>query len=253
MFSKPPTRGLPMIAAPAFPRPWPEWRKRLTAAGLILAFVALWFLPAILVLTIAFQSVLFYTLLVGQIGLLIGLGFAYRSIEFMYELSSDWTWKSSYLEQQLAHNHPLWIDVHQVDDDQRQKQRMSICSDGLVTIHRGFVWDGCTPKFSFFGVAILGTYDGDEVHQTAFPQLAGRKAAYYASLVHDAFYIHLSELAQYGITKAQADHVFYEILSGANFAHRGLYYRAVDVFGAIRKGMINRAQASAGASRSTVR
>ena len=233
--------------------PWPEWRKRVTAAGVIVGFVVLWFLPTILISTIAFLSSLFYVVLGGQILLLTGLARSYRSIEFMYELSGDWTWKSPYLERRLAHVHPLWIDVSQIDGQRREKQKMSMCSDGTITMHAGFLWDGCTPKFSFFGVAILGTYDGDEVKKTAFPQLEGRKAAYYASLVHDAFYIHLGELEGHGISKADADHVFFEILSGASFTHRGLYYRAVDVFGTIRKRLISRAQSSAGASRSTVR
>ena len=241
-----------MNSSQPFPQPWPTWRKRLTAGGTILAFAVVWFLPAILTAAIHYQATLFYALLTAHALSLIALARAYRGVEFMYELPSDWTWKSAYLKEQLAHtSFPDYVYYRQSDADHREKQRMTISRNGTVVIHRGFLWDGCTPKFSFFGIAILGTYEGDEVQRTDFPQLAGRKAAYYASLVHDAFYLHLNELSGHGITKTHADHVFFEILSGAEFAHKRLYYRAVDVFGTIRKRIIDLTQSGAGASGSS--
>lgn len=91
--------------------------------------------------------------------------------------------------------------------------------DGVLTIMKGYAWDGCTPKRSFFDVAVIGTPDG------IVDIISGRPKTYYASLVHDALY-------QYELgTRKDADKIFYELMKFQNFKLSWLYYFAIRIFG----------------------
>ena len=92
--------------------------------------------------------------------------------------------------------------------------------DGVLTIYKGYAWDGCTPKYKLFGKYYIGVWDGWDVN--------GKPACYYASLVHDF-------ICQYGdilpITKKQSVQVFDSLLKETNWPFRKLYVKAVDLFG----------------------
>lgn len=93
--------------------------------------------------------------------------------------------------------------------------------DNRMTIKAGYAWNGCSPKFSLFGLKMIGTPDGIIDYQT------GKQMCYYATLVHDALY-------QFKIgNRKNADLMFYNILKNANFKMAKLYYIVVRVFGGL--------------------
>lgn len=92
--------------------------------------------------------------------------------------------------------------------------------NGVVTLKKGYAWNGCTPKFSFLDLFKIGTPDGVIDGETKLPVTA------MASALHDALY-------QYGIligiTRKQADDEFKRFLG--RFKLAGLYYFTVRALG----------------------
>lgn len=93
--------------------------------------------------------------------------------------------------------------------------------DGLITIHAGYSWDGCTPKVKVFG-KIIGTPDGnhDETKR--------------ASLLHDALYqakhaLKWSDTIR--VSRKLVDDYFYIELVYAKWKYAKLYYRTVRALG----------------------
>jgi len=115
-------------------------------------------------------------------------------------------------------------------------------SDGAVmfevygqdcTIHPGYSFDGCTPKFRIFGKWV-GTWDGHEVWffngelylGDPVDRIDGFKKLpqlYYASGGHDC----LTQFKPLGITRKQADAQFYVDMVKVKWKYREVYYRAV--------------------------
>lgn len=87
----------------------------------------------------------------------------------------------------------------------------------------GYSWDGCSPKFNFFDLCLLGTPDGRIRVQT------GKPVTFYASMAHDAL---LQFQPFLNITRKQADKVFLDYLG--DFKARAIYYYAVRLFGKIK-------------------
>lgn len=92
-------------------------------------------------------------------------------------------------------------------------------SNSKLTIHKGYAWNGCSPKFDILGLLVIGTPDGTIDYRT------GKPRCYYASLVHDVLY-------QYELTtRKYADLMFLTLLQGSKFPIAKLYYLAVRIFG----------------------
>ena len=112
---------------------------------------------------------------------------------------------------------------------------LHISQDGVITVkanESGYAWDGCTPKWSFLNVAIVGVPDGHIDHRTMKP------FTYYASLVHDALYQYLDTVP---ISKAEIDLLFLRMLGDFKLAK--IYYLCVKHFGARRVKQTGLAQA----------
>lgn len=91
--------------------------------------------------------------------------------------------------------------------------------NNFIEIKKGYAWNGCTPRFSFFDLFEIGTPNGIKNFKT------GKPKAYYASLVHDALY-------QYELVDRKfADKIFRKILKENDFMLANLYYIAVRIFG----------------------
>ena len=88
----------------------------------------------------------------------------------------------------------------------------------LITIKAnsdGYAWDGCTPKYSFLGLKIVGVPDGHIDIETMKPK------TYYASLVHDAFYQYLEDVP---VTKKEIDKLFVKMLEERYFPLARFYF-----------------------------
>lgn len=128
-------------------------------------------------------------------------------------------------------NHP-YIFKEMVDFTHRTAWRLQgpfvadwleISTDGLVKVKAnatGYAWDGCTPKYSFFDIAIVGVPDGHIDVRTMQP------FTYRASMVHDALYQYLDSVP---VRKRDIDLLFLEMLG--DFRLRHLYYFAVKHLG----------------------
>lgn len=91
-------------------------------------------------------------------------------------------------------------------------------SSGSIVIRKGYAWDGCSFKFNFADVFILGVPDGRIDIHTYKP------VTYHASLVHDA----LCQIARKGnFSYWRAANIFDDMLKEQNFAARWLYASAV--------------------------
>ncbi len=101
---------------------------------------------------------------------------------------------------------------------------LKISGDGVIVVKgsysHGYAWDGCSPKWNFFDLWLLGTPDGRNLVNTQKP------ITYYASLIHDILLQYQSDI---GITRKEADRIFLHFLG--DFSSRYLYYFAVRAFG----------------------
>ncbi len=137
----------------------------------------------------------------------------------IYTLEKDFVWESG---------HAIPYDLVFKDRKKKDKVRMIIEKSGRITIKANYSWDGCTPKFSLFDLAIIGTPDGISFGREHKPK------TYYASLVHDALYQFIPDMEdQSTITRLDADNFFYKILEEHEFALRRLYWLAVRLFGGL--------------------
>ena len=110
-------------------------------------------------------------------------------------------------------------------EDGKGKRRLEIRKNGEIRVLKGYAWDGCTPKFSFWDICV-GTPDGVPNAETKKPK------AYYASLLHDALYqFSIAGLPAPLNERAEIDLIFLKILERDGFAPRKLYYWAVRTLG----------------------
>lgn len=89
-----------------------------------------------------------------------------------------------------------------------------------IIAHKGYAWDGCTPKFRLSNI-MIGTWDGPILFYEKVPQ------TYYASLAHD---ILCQYLGKHSVTREQADKLFYELMKEKKFFLAPLYFIAVRFF-----------------------
>jgi hypothetical protein len=130
---------------------------------------------------------------------------------WIYKLPRNHSWQS-----------PYHFDRDWAFQDKKGRTRLVIAAEGLITVTRGYSWDGCTPKFYLLDL-VFGTPDGAVYLGT------GRPKTYYASLVHDALYQFLPDGLP--LSRAQADRCFLILMKESEFVLRHVYYLAVRSFG----------------------
>lgn len=116
-----------------------------------------------------------------------------------------------------------WESRHRIPEDlvfldKTGKVRLIFERSGVITITRGFAWNGCSPKILMFDL-LLGTPEGAVYEPT------GCRKTYHASLVHDALYQFLGDGLP--ITRGDADRIFLELLEESEFIPRRIYWLAV--------------------------
>lgn len=91
---------------------------------------------------------------------------------------------------------------------------------GVISVKKGYAWDGCSPKKNIFGLFTIGTPDG-ALH-------LGKPWAAQASLVHDTLCQFRKTLP---LTKQQVVEIFDDQLKALDWPLRRAYVWAVDRFG----------------------
>ena len=109
---------------------------------------------------------------------------------------------------------------------QYENDWLKVSDDGKVlvkgTYAEGYAWDGCSPKWNFLDLILIGVPDGRSIVTTNKP------ITYYASLIHD---ILLQFRKDIGLSRKEADKVFLHYLG--DFSLRYIYYYAVRIYGMI--------------------
>jgi hypothetical protein len=149
-----------------------------------------------------------------------------NAARWVYRLARSHSWQS-----------PFSFDREWAFQDKKGRTRLVISAEGVITVTRGYSWDGCTPKFCVFDI-LVGTPDGVVYSRTGHPK------AYFASLVHDALYQFLPDGLP--LTRAQADECFLKLLTESEFAPRHLYYLAVRLFGWLTLPITRRVRGTSG-------
>ena len=140
-----------------------------------------------------------------------GMILSSNAAPWIFRLSRSHSWQS-----------PFRLDRDWAFQDKDGHTRLVISGGGLITVTRGYSWDGCTPKFYFLDL-VFGTPDGVVDKRT------GRPKTYYASLIHDALYQFLPDGLP--LSRAQADECFLRLMTDSQFALRHVYWLAVRIFG----------------------
>jgi len=130
---------------------------------------------------------------------------------WVFRLQKNYSWQS-----------PYSFDRDWAFKDWKGRTRLILGTDGVITVTRGYAWDGCTPKLCLFDLTV-GTPDGF-VHSGT-----GKPKCYHASLIHDALYQFLPEDPP--LNRAQADHCFRLLMGESKFIWRHLYWIAVRALG----------------------
>lgn len=138
-------------------------------------------------------------------------------LEWIYILDQDFSYN-------IRKHLPANFDTGCAFEDVCGIRRLEIHPDGAAKVLANYAWDGCTPKFAVWDITI-GIPDGKPNLNTQRPK------AYYASLLHDAFYQFLDN--DLPISRESADKIFLEILERDNFAPRRVYFAAVRVLGGL--------------------
>ena len=105
-----------------------------------------------------------------------------------------------------------------------ESEFLHITTDGKITVKgkpdRNYAWNGCTPMYQFMGLS-FGTPDGTTNIETKKPH------AYYASMFHDVLY----QNKECGLSRLDADRLFYVLLKESGFPLAKIYYLAVRAVG----------------------
>ena len=104
---------------------------------------------------------------------------------------------------------------------------LRICTDGTIIVPKGYAWDGCTPKYSFLDLFVLGTPDGIIDIDTCKPK------TYYASLIHDALYQYYR---WHDIPRKDIDLLFLKMMQEHKFKLSKMYYFFVRILGCFFSG-----------------
>ncbi len=134
-----------------------------------------------------------------------------NTVRWLYRLDDNFKWDSE---------HSISEDL--VFRDKTGRVRLIIEKGGIITVTRGFAWNGCSPKFCVFDI-LFGTPEGS-IHS-----ISGKPKTYYASLVHDALYQFLAD--DLSVTRRDADRFFLLLLTKYEFAPRWFYWLVVRLLG----------------------
>lgn len=121
---------------------------------------------------------------------------------WLYQLERDYSYKHPLLRGIEFEN--AWITIRN-------------CT---MTIKKKYAWDGCTPKWSLFGVCWVGVPDGI--------LRLGKPWTYYASLIHDVLCQYRDKIT---ISKRAVTQIFNDVMERDQFPLRPIYRWFADTLG----------------------
>lgn len=116
------------------------------------------------------------------------------------------------LEQDLVHPEPMLVSDFRAD--------WLRIEGGIMTVPAGYAWNGCSPRFDVAGLFTVGTPNGRLHH--------GQPLTRTASCFHDAL---TQYRGQHGLTRSEANRLFFRDLKRVSFPFALPYFYAVQVFG----------------------
>ena len=129
------------------------------------------------------------------------------------------------LEQDYRMVVPFYFEVDKTYYDENGNPWLTVTGNSCL-IHKGYSWDGCSPKFKVFG-KIVGVWDGLKMfHRNVLDVDQQLK---YASLVHYVFCQFADDLPD-DITQAMVDELFYDDCLAVDFKLAWVYYKAVRIY-----------------------
>lgn len=104
----------------------------------------------------------------------------------------------------------------------RFKNKWCVIADNVITIKKGYAWNGCSPNQNIFDLGYIGTPNGTLDTATGKPKL------YYASCVHDCLYQFKGAME---VTRKQADDLMLSHMKDQEFSLSYLYYVVIRALG----------------------
>jgi len=129
---------------------------------------------------------------------------------------------------------PFDFGVERQYHDEKGRVWLTV-SGARCTIHKGYSWDGCSPKFSLGG-KLFGVWDGKVIdHSNKIytnviqANLDTDQALKYASLIHDVL-CQFSDMFPLEVTQKKIDKLFYKYCKMVEFRLSWIYYQAVRLY-----------------------
>lgn len=130
----------------------------------------------------------------------------------------------------LEHDYEFYsgFDIGVARDYHDEQGRIWLTVDGsYCKIHKGYSWDGCSPKYKKNGI-VFGTWDGKLYRHVG--EVVRRvdidQQLKYASLMHDVF-CQFFDMLPDNVTREKIDKKFYFDCKKVNFKLSWLYYQSV--------------------------
>lgn len=110
-----------------------------------------------------------------------------------------------------------------------EKGRVWLTVNGKhCTIHKGYSWDGCSPKWRVLG-KIVGVWDGSNIKHNFLDALDYDQKLKYASLYHDVF-CQFIDMFPETVSQKKIDDYFYVCCKAVKFKLSWVYYQAVRAY-----------------------
>lgn len=140
--------------------------------------------------------------------------FCKDNLRWLYSLDADYSWDSG-----------IPIKERMEFCDKRGRVWLIISKEGVLTVKKGYCWDGCSPKFCFLDI-VVGTPDGAVYSEKG--EHYGLPKSYHASLIHDACCQFLDKGLPY--SRKTADYFLLTLMRDTGFELRWIYYISVRLF-----------------------
>jgi len=125
-----------------------------------------------------------------------------------------------YLEKDFSFNTNIPVGKDYSFGDGEGNEVMHISKEGIITVRKGFKWDGCSPKIRIGDIGYIGTPDGT-LHYFE-EQKTWKPKCYYGTCIHDPCY-----KFKVPYSREQVDKFMLILFMRAGFSQAELYHSVV--------------------------